>query len=237
MRALACRAVWTALGGRPGPVHLNFALREPLVLDGPLPPDEPGGGGRPDGRPWVVRRGGSARVRPRTPRSAMSGALALLVGPAERPVIVAGRDERGDPAAVAAFAAAAGVPLLADPLSGARRGPAASPTTTRCCATRRSPPRTRPTSSSASATCRRRSRCGSGSRRSTARGRSRSTRRAPGRTPPRSSRTRSRSVPAARWRPRRRRPWRPPGPRGSTAGAPPTPPRRPRSRRPSRPRR
>ena len=37
MRALACRAVWTALGDRPGAVHLNVALREPLVLDGPLP--------------------------------------------------------------------------------------------------------------------------------------------------------------------------------------------------------
>ena len=31
MRTLACRAVWTALEGRPGAVHLNFALREPLV--------------------------------------------------------------------------------------------------------------------------------------------------------------------------------------------------------------
>src|SRR5215213_588519 len=31
MRMLACRAVWTALEGRPGPVHLNFPLREPLV--------------------------------------------------------------------------------------------------------------------------------------------------------------------------------------------------------------
>src|SRR3954454_3581827 len=32
LRQLACRAVFTALSGRPGPVHLNFALREPPVL-------------------------------------------------------------------------------------------------------------------------------------------------------------------------------------------------------------
>src|SRR5215210_7760297 len=30
-RQLACRAYWTAAGGRPGPVHLNFPLREPLA--------------------------------------------------------------------------------------------------------------------------------------------------------------------------------------------------------------
>src|SRR5215213_10479220 len=30
-RALACRAYCTAGGGRPGPVHLNFPLREPLA--------------------------------------------------------------------------------------------------------------------------------------------------------------------------------------------------------------
>ena len=52
IRALACRAYWTALDGPPGPVHLNVPLREPLVLDGPLA-DEPGGGGRPGGEPWV----------------------------------------------------------------------------------------------------------------------------------------------------------------------------------------
>src|ERR687895_2647865 len=40
MRQLACRAYWTALEGRPGPVHLNFPLREPLVPDGPLPADD-----------------------------------------------------------------------------------------------------------------------------------------------------------------------------------------------------
>src|SRR5206468_12334010 len=51
MRQLACRAVWTALSGRPGPVHLNFALREPLILDAPLPEDA---GGRPGGRPWTA---------------------------------------------------------------------------------------------------------------------------------------------------------------------------------------
>ena len=33
IRTLACRAYWTALEGRPGAVHLNFPLREPLVPD------------------------------------------------------------------------------------------------------------------------------------------------------------------------------------------------------------
>ena len=35
LRQLACRAFWTAVDGRPGPVHLNFSFREPLVPDGP----------------------------------------------------------------------------------------------------------------------------------------------------------------------------------------------------------
>src|SRR5919202_144055 len=54
-RALACRAYWTALGGRPGPVHLNFGLRDPLA---PLPEelDADPWQGRPDGRPWVELR-------------------------------------------------------------------------------------------------------------------------------------------------------------------------------------
>ena len=39
MRTLACRAYATALEGRPGVVHLNFALREPLVSDEPLADD------------------------------------------------------------------------------------------------------------------------------------------------------------------------------------------------------
>ncbi|MBS1871518.1 MAG: 2-succinyl-5-enolpyruvyl-6-hydroxy-3-cyclohexene-1-carboxylic-acid synthase [Actinobacteria bacterium] len=116
LRALACRTVWTALDGRPGPVHLNWPLREPLVLDGPLPDEDPCPG-RADGRPWVAH--------PVVP--APDPLPHVPLAPAPRTVVVAGRDER-DPAlgeAVAAFAAAARYPLLADPLSGARRGPAA----------------------------------------------------------------------------------------------------------------
>ena len=116
MRALACRSVWTALGDRPGPVHLNFPLREPLVLGAPLPADEPGGGGRSDGRPWSAS----------APRAddARAGAeqLAPIVGATEHGVVVLGRAERspGLAAAAAAFSRASGWPLLADPLSGAR---------------------------------------------------------------------------------------------------------------------
>lgn len=40
MRMLACRAYWRALDAAPGVVHLNFALREPLVYDDPLPSAE-----------------------------------------------------------------------------------------------------------------------------------------------------------------------------------------------------
>jgi 2-succinyl-5-enolpyruvyl-6-hydroxy-3-cyclohexene-1-carboxylate synthase len=106
MRALAFRAYATAAGGRPGPVHLNFPLREPLVLDEALPPR----GDPPARRSW---------------RAAPAAAVDLDPGP--RAVIVAGRHERADGLgdALPRAAAALGTPLLADPLSHARRGPAA----------------------------------------------------------------------------------------------------------------
>ncbi len=112
VRTLACRAYWTALAGPPGPVHLNFPLREPLVLDQPLPDDTTG---RDRERPYVEFD--------RPPQSAPAGGS----HPFGRVVIVAGRQERDPEAAVqlAEFAARAGIPLLADPLSGARSGPAA----------------------------------------------------------------------------------------------------------------
>jgi len=122
LRGLACRAFWTALEGRPGPVQLNFSLREPLVLDEPLPATEPGGGGRPGGRPWVTRR-----PRRGVPDDEAVSAVAAELERRPRALVVAGRAER-DPqlgAAVAAFAARAALPLLAEPTAGARRGPAA----------------------------------------------------------------------------------------------------------------
>jgi 2-succinyl-5-enolpyruvyl-6-hydroxy-3-cyclohexene-1-carboxylate synthase len=122
LRQLACRAYWTALEGRPGPVHLNFSLREPLVLDAPLPAEEPGGGGRAGGRPWVTRP-----RSPATAGAALIDGLRAQLDAHPRAVMVAGRSER-DPGlgeALAGLADALALPLLADPLSGARRGPAA----------------------------------------------------------------------------------------------------------------
>jgi 2-succinyl-5-enolpyruvyl-6-hydroxy-3-cyclohexene-1-carboxylate synthase len=122
LRQLACRAFWTAVEGRPGPVHLNFSLREPLVLDAPLPEHEPGGGGLEGGRPWVTRPRRSIGVSD----DVVEG-LATELDARPRAVLVAGRLER-DPrvgAALAAFAERAAIPLLAEPLSGARRGASA----------------------------------------------------------------------------------------------------------------
>jgi 2-succinyl-5-enolpyruvyl-6-hydroxy-3-cyclohexene-1-carboxylate synthase len=120
LRQLACRAYWTALEGRPGPVHLNFALREPLVLDERLPPGDDGG--RAGGRPWVTRPTIASEPAP-----AFVDRLREELQARPRAVLVSGRSER-DPqlgASLAGFADWAAVPLLADPLSGARRGPAA----------------------------------------------------------------------------------------------------------------
>jgi 2-succinyl-5-enolpyruvyl-6-hydroxy-3-cyclohexene-1-carboxylate synthase len=108
IRALACRAVAEACGERPGPVHLNWPLREPLVPDGPVevPP------GRSDGAPWVRRA-----------RGRRSAEQALELDSARGVIVAGGGDAPG--AAVARLAADAGYALLADPLSGARRCAAA----------------------------------------------------------------------------------------------------------------
>jgi 2-succinyl-5-enolpyruvyl-6-hydroxy-3-cyclohexene-1-carboxylate synthase len=111
IRTLACRAYWTALEGPPGPVHLNFPLREPLVLDESLPVDKTARGA---GHPYVI-------VEPPHVAAAAEGPGAH---PSGRLVIVAG-EGTPDPVGLASFAARAGIPLLADPLSGARRDAAA----------------------------------------------------------------------------------------------------------------
>jgi 2-succinyl-5-enolpyruvyl-6-hydroxy-3-cyclohexene-1-carboxylate synthase len=120
-RSLACRAWAHAagdLGTLPGPVHLNVPLRDPLVPDSqpattlPVPsapwPDSLGG--RPDGAPWT-RVGGTAGV-----------AVPLELPWAERGVVVCG-DGDYDVTPLVELAEQAGWPVLAEPSSGARRGP------------------------------------------------------------------------------------------------------------------
>ena len=86
LRQLACRAFWTALDGRPGPVHLNFALREPLVLDEPLPAESRAAAAAPAGA-----RGSRARARAAAP------APALVDGAARRARARAARRARRRP--------------------------------------------------------------------------------------------------------------------------------------------
>jgi 2-succinyl-5-enolpyruvyl-6-hydroxy-3-cyclohexene-1-carboxylate synthase len=119
-RSLACQA-WAhaagAAGGLPGPVHLNLAFREPLTPD--LPGDAGQAdwpdslGGRPDGIPWT-----------QFANPAREDAVDLPW--TERGVVVCG-DGDYDAAALVDLAEQAGWPVLAEPSSGARRGPNALP--------------------------------------------------------------------------------------------------------------
>ncbi|MGW5880052.1 2-succinyl-5-enolpyruvyl-6-hydroxy-3-cyclohexene-1-carboxylic-acid synthase [Nocardiopsis terrae] len=114
-RSLSCRAWAAAIGGRPGPVHLNVAFREPLT------PDETADAptwtapldGRPDGRPWISRPGPVTEPAP------------LTLPDVERGVIVCG-DGDYDPVPFLALAELTGWPLLAEPTSNARRAGAVS---------------------------------------------------------------------------------------------------------------
>jgi len=115
-RALACRAYHTAGGGRPGPVHLNFPLREPLA---PRPEslDAADWTGRPDGRPWT-----QVRERPPGPHADDVHPLAARIASTPRGAIVCGPTGEEIAAPAARLAAQAGWPLLAEPTSGARCG-------------------------------------------------------------------------------------------------------------------
>jgi 2-succinyl-5-enolpyruvyl-6-hydroxy-3-cyclohexene-1-carboxylate synthase len=115
-RALACRAWWTAAGGRPGPVHLNFPLREPLA---PRPEELPAAdwAGREDGRPWTeVREHASA------PHADDVHELAARLADVPRGAVVCGPTAERVAGPAARVAAEAGWPLLAEPTSGVRCG-------------------------------------------------------------------------------------------------------------------
>ncbi len=135
IRTLACRAYWTALAGRAGPVHLNFPLREPLVLDGELPADR---SGRAGARPYVsfdrpATRSAGARSDPPSGRVRDRG-RSRIRHRARRPA--PGR-------ILGASRRSACSPTRSRVLAGGRRR---SPTTTCCCVTPSSLTRTGPSS-------------------------------------------------------------------------------------------
>jgi 2-succinyl-5-enolpyruvyl-6-hydroxy-3-cyclohexene-1-carboxylate synthase len=147
-RSLACRA-WAsaggALGALPGPVHLNLPFRDPLVPDGAawavpwrdnskkrasaeLTADAGQDGSAPDtsvvaGDDWPESLAGRADGGPWTRVSAAAAVVEPLELPwSERGVLVCG-DGDYDAAALVELAERAGWPILAEPSSGARRGP------------------------------------------------------------------------------------------------------------------
>ena len=118
-RSVAARACVTACASPPGPVHLNIPLREPL-LSADAPRAAPlADGAENNNRPWVTSRPPRLLADDRVLEQ-----LSARVARAQRGVVVAGPGPY-DPEAIAAFAAAARWPLLAEPTSGARFGPSA----------------------------------------------------------------------------------------------------------------
>ncbi len=117
-RALACRAYATADGACPGPVHLNFPLRDPLapIEQEGLDPEE--WRGRADGSPWVD-------VDSRVPvaEDEVIEELASELAAEPRGVIVAGPTRADFAPVVTDLARALGWPILGEPASGLRCGP------------------------------------------------------------------------------------------------------------------
>jgi 2-succinyl-5-enolpyruvyl-6-hydroxy-3-cyclohexene-1-carboxylate synthase len=112
-RSLAARAAYVTKRGPAGPVHLNIALREPLVA-GPGEEISPAGG--KDEGPWTRYVSSAPRLE-----AAQMDALIAELRAARRGVVVAGPGP-ADGSAVSRIAELLSWPLLADPLSDARFG-------------------------------------------------------------------------------------------------------------------
>ncbi|HEX6311969.1 MAG TPA: 2-succinyl-5-enolpyruvyl-6-hydroxy-3-cyclohexene-1-carboxylic-acid synthase, partial [Acidimicrobiia bacterium] len=113
-RAIASRAVAEANGPPSGPVHLNLPFREPLVPTGAPLVDAPG---RAGGRVWT-------HVVPpdRHPGEDTIERVTAAVAAQARGVVVAGWGAGVTAATAQRFAAAAGWPVVADPISALRSG-------------------------------------------------------------------------------------------------------------------
>lgn len=124
-RTLACRAVGESRGAHPGPVHLNWPLREPLEpvsangTNDWAEGDRTAARGRADGRPYTAYESETKRVD-----TSKLDALAMTFSGVEAGVIACGvMDEPGFASAVSKLAERLGWPLFAEPTSGLRSGP------------------------------------------------------------------------------------------------------------------
>jgi 2-succinyl-5-enolpyruvyl-6-hydroxy-3-cyclohexene-1-carboxylate synthase len=120
-RALVCRAVAAAAGVRsldPGPVHLNLALREPLVDDGddrwPERLD-----GRSDGSPWTAVAGRAPGLPPAAGEP--QGSTDRRTWP-ERTLILVGDAPRELGGSVRLLSEANGWPVVSEASGNAREG-------------------------------------------------------------------------------------------------------------------
>jgi 2-succinyl-5-enolpyruvyl-6-hydroxy-3-cyclohexene-1-carboxylate synthase len=134
LRTAVCRAVATASGTQPGPVHLDVPFRKPLEPDaGPdaAPKGVPEGSvpaGFPEAYPLAVEGRDGPFVETRRGRATLARSdltrLAGAVAEAGSGLIVCGPADQPTPAreALLGLARATGFPVAADPLSGARFG-------------------------------------------------------------------------------------------------------------------
>ncbi len=125
LRTTTARALGSATGTPPGPVHLNFPFRKPLEpteVPGDVPDDfeneHPLAGRGRDG-PFVQVSGGVPELD-----SESLADIAASVADAERGLLVTGPADTPRPTrtALAELAEKTGFPILADPLSGHRFG-------------------------------------------------------------------------------------------------------------------
>jgi len=112
-RAFAERSVRSALSPLPGPVHINFPFEEPLLSgqDVPVPAQT------------QAVTSTMALPAPAVPGAHDVAVAATKLTAARRPLIIAGPETGGLPAAaIADLAAMLDAPILADPLCGLRTG-------------------------------------------------------------------------------------------------------------------
>ena len=106
--ALAARMIAAASESPAGPAHLNLRFREPLVPGGEIVTDD-----------LLVPRVALGRLHP---DGATVTALARLLAERRGVLVCGSQDDSALPAAAASLAAAAGMPIFADPLSQVRSG-------------------------------------------------------------------------------------------------------------------